>query len=148
MANYQKIDRKLKKYWVKSIHFCLGPKTGNGHWNPCFALRSKIHVFGSTFSLIALTGIVPEKFYTMIWPLLEIGSLNLTYLCEFNLDFDLIVNRNHGDGNGWRWASIFQRTPTSSNEKNSWHATTETEKWTKSKCNKSKVIIQAEKFLF
>ena len=45
--------RKLIESWKniggKSTHFCLGPKTGNGHWDPRFALRSKIHVFCSTF---------------------------------------------------------------------------------------------------
>ena len=49
MANYQKINRKLKKYWGKLTYFWLGPKTWNGHWDPHFALRSKIHVFCSTF---------------------------------------------------------------------------------------------------
>ena len=35
-------------------YFCLGPKTENSYWDPCFRLRSKIHVFGSTFSLVLL----------------------------------------------------------------------------------------------
>ena len=46
--------RKLIEGWKniggKSTHFCLGPKTGNGHWDPCFAIRSKIHVFCRTIS--------------------------------------------------------------------------------------------------
>ena len=48
-----KSTRKLIKSWKnvggKSTHFCLGPKTWTGCRDPRFTLRSKIHVFGSTF---------------------------------------------------------------------------------------------------
>ena len=48
--------RKLIESWKniggKLTHFCLGPKTGNGHWDPRFAIRSKIHVFCRTISWV------------------------------------------------------------------------------------------------
>ena len=46
--------RKLIESWKniggKSTHFCLGPKTGNGHWDPRFTIRSKNHMFCRTTS--------------------------------------------------------------------------------------------------
>ena len=49
-------------------YFCLEHKTENGCWDLCFTLRSKIHVFGSTFS---------KKVYAVIWLVLEITTLKL-----------------------------------------------------------------------
>ena len=54
MINYQKIDRELKKYWGILTDFCLGPKLWNGHRDPYFELKSKIHVFASSFSSAVL----------------------------------------------------------------------------------------------
>ena len=43
----------LSKIWKnvvgKLTHFCLGPKSWNGHWDPCFRLSFKIDVFGSKY---------------------------------------------------------------------------------------------------
>ena len=41
-------------------HFCLGSKTWMGCWDPRFTLRSKIHVFGSTFWSVVLI-LVPKQ---------------------------------------------------------------------------------------
>ena len=79
--------RKLIESWKniggKSTHFCLGPKTGNGHRDPCFALRSKIHVLRRTISwevlILAPNRNCTRKVYAMIWPFLEINSLNVSF---------------------------------------------------------------------
>ena len=44
----RKLIKSSKNVGGKSTHFCLGPKTRIGRWDPRFTLRSKIFVFRST----------------------------------------------------------------------------------------------------
>ena len=50
----RKLIKSSKNVGGKWTHFCLGPKTEIGPWDPRFTLRSKIFVFRSSFLLVFL----------------------------------------------------------------------------------------------
>ena len=64
---------------ANQLIFALDPKFEFGHLDSCFALRSKIHVFGSTILQVLLISIRNKKCFRkslgLIWPILEVTSL-------------------------------------------------------------------------
>ena len=84
--------KSSKNVGGKSIHFCLGPKTGIGCQDPRFTLRSNflclvVH-FYKYFWFLGKTEIVSEKVYAAFWLVLEITSLNLSNAVHFYSNYE------------------------------------------------------------
>ena len=77
----KKLVKSSKDVGENCVIFALDPKFEFGHLDSCFALRSKIHVFGSTILQVLLilirNGNCVLKSLGLIWPVLEITSLKV-----------------------------------------------------------------------
>ena len=86
-STWKCIRKSLKSCEIitgKISHFCLGPKTLLGYYDPRFDLSSKISVVGSSFWKVVLTLVwnrnYAENSYSGVWPFFEIHTLKLTDL--------------------------------------------------------------------
>ena len=70
----RKLIKSSKNVWGKLAHFCLGPKTRIGCWDPRFMLRSKIFVFCSIFLSVFLI-LIPSRYCVWKYLCRDLASL-------------------------------------------------------------------------